>query len=49
MARVRMKRTYGTSFAIETHATRSRTVTKNEITLSVNVSMRGTMIIWPLL
>jgi hypothetical protein len=43
-----MKRTCGTSFATETHATRLRTVTKNKIAPSVNVAMRGTMIIMAL-
>jgi hypothetical protein len=48
VARFKMKGTYMMSFAIETHATGSRIVTKNKITSSVNDTMRGTMIIMAL-
>jgi hypothetical protein len=48
MARVRMKRTYGTSSATEMHATGSKIVAKNEIALSTNVVKRGTIIIMAL-
>jgi hypothetical protein len=43
-AKVRVKRTYGTSFAIETHAVGLRTVAKSEIALSTSAVMIGTMI-----
>jgi hypothetical protein len=46
--RVRMRRTYGTSFVQETHMTRSRTIAKNEIAPSTNAAMKGTMIIMAL-
>jgi hypothetical protein len=38
-----MMETCATSFAIEMPVARSRTATKNEITLSMNDAMRGTM------
>jgi hypothetical protein len=40
--RVRVKRIFEMSFAIEMHTTGSRTVTKNEITSSAIAAMRGT-------
>jgi hypothetical protein len=45
MARVKVKRTYRTSFAIETHTTGSRTTAKSEIVPSANATMTWTMII----
>jgi hypothetical protein len=42
--RVRVERTFGTSFIPEMCVTGLRIVTKNEIALSVNVTTRGTMI-----
>jgi hypothetical protein len=42
--KVRVERTCGTSFVPETCVTGSRTIAKNEIALSANAAMRGTMI-----
>jgi hypothetical protein len=42
--RVRVERTFGTSFIPEMCVTGLRIVTKNEIALSANVATRGTMI-----
>jgi hypothetical protein len=48
VARVRVKRTFGMSFATEMHTTWSKTVAKNEVLPNVNATMRGTMIIMAL-